>query len=131
MILGVKHVTSTTLTNVTPDVKECRDFMKSKETRDALQVLFVPNDEALKSLLPHGVNLSPTFSEALIDLGKPSESFSKNSDFSNLKNMLVIILNFTILIGVSAYNFWQFRIITGLDQPKKSEQAAKFGLVIN
>ena len=126
-ILGVRYVDGTP-TNVSPVVKEAKDYMRTKETRDNLQVLFVPNIEALRTAL--GQQDSPTadFDEAYIDQQNPQESFSKTSQVSNAPLMLLIVLNFALLIGISVYNFWQFRIVTGLDTPQPSAQKAKFGL---
>lgn len=57
-----------TPTNTTPVVKEAKDYMKTKETRDNLQVLFVPNIEALRTALGQQESPSADFDEAFIDL---------------------------------------------------------------
>jgi hypothetical protein len=54
-------------TNATPVVKEAKDYMRTKETRDNLQVLFVPNIEALRTALGQQESLSADFDEAFID----------------------------------------------------------------
>jgi hypothetical protein len=56
-----------TPTNTTPVVKEAKDYMKTKETRDNLQVLFVPNIEALRTALGQQKDPSADFDEAFID----------------------------------------------------------------
>ena len=127
-IIGVKFVDSTP-SNVTPIVKETRDYMKAKETRDGLQILFVPNVEALRTLLGQTSHPLADFDEALVDFSNPSDSHSKPSQVSNVSLMILIAMNFSVLLGLSVYNFWQFRIVTGLDTPSPTTQrAAKFGL---
>lgn len=66
-IIGVRYVEGTP-TVVTPIVRESKDYMKAKETRDGLQILFVPNFEALKTVLGGQTAPSTDFDEALIDL---------------------------------------------------------------
>ena len=56
-----------TPTNATPVVKEAKDYMRTKETRDNLQVLFVPNIEALRTALGQQESPSADFDEAYID----------------------------------------------------------------
>ena len=50
-LIGVRYCQETNLTNVTPVVKESREFMKSQETRDSLSILFVNNEESLKTII--------------------------------------------------------------------------------
>ena len=54
----------------------------------------------------NAVKIDKTFDEALVDLKNPEECYSKCSLVKNGKYMALIILNFTLLIAVSAYNFW-------------------------
>jgi len=66
-------------------------------------------------------NIKNDFDEALLAYVKQEEeSFSKSKNVKNNSLMVLIVVNFALLIGLSAYNFWQFRIVTGLDQPEKS-----------
>ena len=50
-LIGVRYCQESNLTNVTPVVKESREFMKSQETRDSLSILFVNNEESLKTII--------------------------------------------------------------------------------
>jgi hypothetical protein len=50
-LIGIKYFQDGTPSVVSPIIKDAKDFMKAKETRDALQVLFVPNFEALRTVL--------------------------------------------------------------------------------
>jgi hypothetical protein len=62
----VRYVDATP-TNATLIVKEAKDYMRTKETRDNLQVLFVPNIEALRTALGQQETPSADFDEAYID----------------------------------------------------------------
>ena len=60
--------TEGTVSAVTPIVKDSKEFMKSRETRDTLQLLFLPNFEALKTVFGGQSVPKDDFDEALIDL---------------------------------------------------------------
>ena len=55
------------------------------------------------------------YCEAIIDFKNPKESYTKEENVKNGRVMMLIMANFTCLLIVSMYNFWQFRILTQLD----------------
>lgn len=70
-MIGVRFTQESNLTNVTPIVKETREFMKSSETRDSLSVLFVNNVESLKTIAGNPSLKLENFAEALVDYKNP------------------------------------------------------------
>ena len=95
--------------------------MKNQETRDSLSILFVNNEESLKTVIGQPTIQLENFAEAVIDYNNPSENYTKSQTVSNGSAFFYITLNFALIIGVSIYNLWQFRILTGLDKDDASQ----------
>ena len=103
------------MTSASQVVKEAKEFLKAKEIRDSMHVVFIPpGHEALKSVVNYSIPRE--FDEAYVDLSDPKNCYSKSSKVNNIKPLALIALNFILLVGVSAYNFWQFQIMAGLDK---------------
>jgi len=113
-MIGVK-VAPGTVTLASPVVNECREFLKTGEFRDSLTILLVSNNDALQTVL--GAKVDGDYTEALVDLRQPKDSHSKGPTPSASRAIAVIVVNFLILLGVSAFNIWQVRIFTGLENP--------------
>lgn len=90
--------------------------MKSQETRDSLSILFVNNEESLKTLIGQPALSLENFAETIVDYKNPQENYTKPENVSNNSTLIYIVLNFALIIGVSVYNLWQFRILSGLDK---------------
>lgn len=90
-----------------------------------MSILLVSNEEALKTLIASEKPLElKNFAETVVDFREPAENFTKSEEVNNKRTMISIILNFLLIIGVSVYNLWQFRMLSGLDKEIKNEKAS-------
>ncbi len=121
-IIGVKYQEAANFNQI---VRESKEFMRKQETRDGMSILLVNNQEALRSIIGSEQPLElNNFAEIVVDFKDPAETFPKSEVVDNKRTLLSIVVNFLLIIGVSVFNLWQFRLLSGLDGEKKNEQSS-------
>ena len=99
---------------VSPKVREAKEYLRNNEAREAINVIFMRKEDFKQSGLQRD-----DFDEAVVVGEKVSY---KGSKVINTNTILLIVLNFLCLAGISVYNYWQFIVITGLNKKPKEEE---------
>ena len=104
-------------------VRQSREFMKTCETRDSLNVLFL-NQSQLESLIGHHANQIDEARVKYDDIDDKELILKEESP--NITSLMISMFGSVLLFsGLTAFNFFEFARFMRFDKQNEREEASK------